>query len=193
MPKLAQRRFGDEIARVRESLAAWHLRVPQLRATWDDLGQSFGRSVSDLASLRMRGSDGGLGKLPAAGMPWFMTVFGRDTIITCLQTLLFGPELAVTALQVLGDLQATTDDPVRDAEPGKIVHELRRGKAARTRHGTYTGTVDATPLSLVLLSVVWHGALDACVVEKPKAPGPVRAAFPRRSSWTILPGSASRT
>ena len=165
MPKLAQRRFGDEIARVRESLAAWHLRVPQLRATWDDLAQSFGRSVSDLASLRMRGSDGGLGKLPAAGMPWFMTVFGRDTIITCLQTLLFGPELAVTALEALRQLQSTVDDPVRDAEPGKIVHEVRSGKAARTWHGAYYGTVDATPLYLILLSEVWRWTDDVALVR----------------------------
>src|ERR671910_3115219 len=170
MPRLAERRFGDEMTRVRESLAAWHLRVPQLRATWDDLAHSFGRSVSDLASLRMHGREDGVGKLPAAGMPWFMTVFGRDTIITCLQTLLFGPELAVTALQVLGDLQATTDDPGRDAEPGKIVHELRRGKAARTWHGTYYGTVDATPLYLVLLSEVWHWTDDASLVESLKEP-----------------------
>ena len=118
----------------------------------------------------MHGREDGVGKLPAAGMPWFMTVFGRDTIITCLQTLLFGPELAVTALQVLGDLQATTDDPARDAEPGKIVHELRRGKAARTWHGTYYGTVDATPLYLVLLSEVWHWTDDASLVESLKEP-----------------------
>jgi glycogen debranching enzyme len=164
MPRLAERRFGDEIARVRESLAAWHLRVPQLRATWDDLAQAFGRSVSDLASLRMRGSDGGLGKLPAAGMPWFMTVFGRDTIITCLQTLLFGPELAVTALQALRQLQSTVDDPTRDAEPGKIVHEVRSGKAARSWHGSYYGTVDATPLYLILLSEVWRWTDDSALV-----------------------------
>jgi glycogen debranching enzyme len=170
VPRVAERRFGDELARVRESLAAWQLRVPQLRATWDDLAHSFGRSVSDLASLRMHGRDDGVGKLPAAGMPWFMTVFGRDTIITCLQTLLFGPELAVTALEVLGDLQATADDPVRDAEPGKIVHELRRGKAARAWHGTYYGTVDATPLYLVLLSEVWRWTDDASLVESLKDP-----------------------
>jgi len=165
IPRLAERRFGDEIARVRESLAAWHLRVPQLRATWDDLAQSFGRSVSDLASLRMRGSDQGLGKLPAAGMPWFMTVFGRDTIITCLQTLLFGPELAVTALEALRTLQSTVDDPQRDAEPGKIVHEVRRGKAARSWHGSYYGTVDATPLYLILLSEVWRWTDDTALVN----------------------------
>ena len=165
VPRLAQRRFGDEIARVRESLAAWQLRVPQLRASWDDLAYSFGRSVSDLASLRMRGSDGGIGKLPAAGMPWFMTVFGRDTIITCLQTLLFGPELAVTALHALRDLQSTVDDPVRDAEPGKIIHEMRSGKAARTWHSAYYGTVDATALYLILLSEVWRWTDDGALVN----------------------------
>ncbi len=165
VPRLAERRFGDEIARVRESLAAWHLRVPQLRATWDDLAQSFGRSVSDLASLRMRGSDDGMGKLPAAGMPWFMTVFGRDTIITCLQTLIFGPELAVTALEALRNFQSHVDDPNRDAEPGKIVHEVRRGKAARSWHGSYYGTVDATPLYLILLSEVWRWTDDAALVH----------------------------
>jgi glycogen debranching enzyme len=165
VPHAAERRFGDELARVRDSLAAWHLRVPQLRASWDDLAHSFGRSVSDLASLRMGGSDRGVGKLPAAGMPWFMTVFGRDTIITCLQTLLFGPELAVRALEVLRDLQSTVDDPMRDAEPGKIVHEVRSGKAARTWHGTYYGTIDATPLYLILLSEVWRWTDDAALAH----------------------------
>src|ERR671936_2618093 len=99
-PRTAERRFGEEQTRVRESLAAWQLRVPQIRADWDLLHRSFFQSVSDLASLRMRGA-GRTGRMPAAGMPWFMTVFGRDTLITCLQTLLFGPELARTALEVL--------------------------------------------------------------------------------------------
>jgi glycogen debranching enzyme len=165
VPRLAERRFGDEIARVRESLAAWQLRVPQLRASWDDLGRSFGRSVSDIASLRMRGSGSGMEKLPAAGMPWFMAVFGRDTIITCLQTLLFGPELAVTALRALRQLQSQVDDPMRDAEPGKIVHEVRSGKAARRWHGAYYGTVDATPLYLILLSEIWRWTDDTSLVH----------------------------
>src|SRR5919198_1279153 len=104
--RTAERRFGDEVSRVRDSLAAWQLRIPQIKASWDALGYAFGQSVADLASLRMRGARGRMGKLPAAGMPWFMTVFGRDTLITCLQTLLFGPELARTALEVLAELQA---------------------------------------------------------------------------------------
>ena len=102
--------------------------------------RSRGRSPTSPRS-GMRGARTGSASLPAAGMPWFMTVFGRDTIITCLQTLLFGPELARGALEALAELQATEDDPSIDAEPGKIVHEVRRGKAARNwfaallRHG----------------------------------------------------------
>ena len=169
VPRVAAQRFGDELVRVRESLAAWQLRVPQLRASWGDLGQSFSRSVSDLASLRMRSADG-LGNLPAAGMPWFMTVFGRDTLITCLQTLLFGTELAGSALRVLAQLQASTDDPTVDAEPGKIVHEVRGGKAALRWFPAYYGTIDATPLYLVLLSEVWHWTDDAALVRELRGP-----------------------
>ena len=94
-----------------------------------------------------------------------MTVFGRDTLITCLQTLMFGPELARSALEVLASLQATEDNPAIDAEPGKIVHEVRRGKAARTWFETYYGTIDATPLYLVLLSEVWRWTDDAALVR----------------------------
>jgi glycogen debranching enzyme len=169
-PRFAERRFGEEIGRVRDSLVAWQLRIPQLRSSWDGLARAFGQSVSDLASLRMRSDNGGIGKLPGAGVPWFMTVFGRDTLITCLQTLLFGPELARTALEVLADLQATEDDPRVDAEPGKIVHEVRHGKAARKWHERYYGTVDATPLYLILLSEVWRWTDDAALVRDLKAP-----------------------
>jgi glycogen debranching enzyme len=170
-PSIVARRFGDELIHVRDSLAAWQLRVPQLRAEWDDLNHSFVHSVSDLASLRIRSTSAvGLGQLPAAGCPWFMTVFGRDTLITCLQTLLFGPELAQGALEVLARLQAREDDPSIDAEPGKIVHEVRTGKAARQWFESYYGTVDATPLYLVLLSEVWRWTGDMALVRELKEP-----------------------
>src|ERR671931_893112 len=169
-PRLAARRFGEELGHVRDSLAAWQLRVPHIRASWEELGHTFNQSVADLAALRIRGGDHGIGKLPAAGMPWFMTVFGRDTLITCLQTLLFGPELAQTALSVLAELQATEDDPTIDAEPGKIVHEVRRGKAASSWFSAYYGTADATPLWLVLLSEVWRWTDDAALVRDLKQP-----------------------
>jgi glycogen debranching enzyme len=164
-PARAERRFGDELSRVRASLSAWHLRVPQLRASWEQLGSTFVQSVADLASLRMDEDTRIPGQLPAAGMPWFMTVFGRDTLITCLQTLLFGPELAQNALRVLAELQATEDRADIDAEPGKIVHEVRHGKGAEAWFPRYYGTVDATPLYLILLSEVWRWTDDAVLVR----------------------------
>lgn len=169
VPHMRERRFGEELSRVKDSLSAWRLRVPQIRADWDDLEDAFGASVSALASLRMRGGTAG-GNLPAAGMPWFMTVFGRDTLITCLQTLMFGPELARNALELLAELQAVEEDPAIDAEPGKIVHEVRNGKAARNWFARYYGTVDATPLYLVLLSEVWRWTDDAALVRSLRDP-----------------------
>ena len=170
-PDVVERHFGEERARVAESVAAWELRVPQISASWNDLRQTFGQSVNDLAALRMRtADDAGHGNLPAAGMPWFMTVFGRDTVITCLQTLLFGPELARSALRELAALQATELDPSRDAEPGKIVHEVRRGKCAIKWFDRYYGTADATPLFLVLLSETWRWTDDAELVHELREP-----------------------
>jgi glycogen debranching enzyme len=99
-----------------------------------------------------------------------MTVFGRDTIITCLQTMLFGPELALAALETLAALQATEDDPSIDAEPGKIIHELRRGKAARRWFVRYYGTIDATPLFLVLLSELWRWTDDWALADRFRQP-----------------------
>jgi glycogen debranching enzyme len=163
-------RFGEQLGRVQASLTAWQLRVPQLRASWAALDRSFGRSVSDLASLRMRGGNHGLARLPAAGMPWFMTVFGRDTLITSYQTLMFGPELARGALEVLAELQATEDDASIDAEPGKIVHEVRHGKAAKVWFHRYYGTADATPLYLVLLSEVWRWTGDNGLSQQLREP-----------------------
>jgi glycogen debranching enzyme len=169
-PELVDLHFGEERARVQDSLAAWQLHVPQIRASWVDLRLSFERSVADLAALRMRADDAGSGRLPAAGMPWFMTVFGRDTLITCLQTFLFGSELARGALRELAALQATEDDAARDAEPGKIVHEVRRGRAAVKWFDRYYGTVDATPLFLVLLSETWRWTDDSSLVQELREP-----------------------
>jgi glycogen debranching enzyme len=168
-PRQEERRFGDEVRRVRDSLAAWQMRVPQMRATWEPLRSTFDRSVADLAALRMRSQVDG-GELPAAGMPWFMAVFGRDTIITCLQTLLFGPELARAALQVLVGLQADADDATIDAEPGKIVHEVRQGKAVERWFPRYYGSVDATPLFLILLSEVWSWTDDRLLAIELREP-----------------------
>jgi glycogen debranching enzyme len=172
-PDMAERRFGEELQHIRDSLTAWKLRVPVVRSDWDDLERSVSQSIADLAALRIRGKENGRrngGRLPAAGMPWFMTVFGRDSIVTGIQTLLLGPELARSALEELAELQATEDDASIDAEPGKIVHEVRRGKAAKAWFSRYYGTVDATPLYLVLLSEVWRWTDDASLVTDLREP-----------------------
>jgi glycogen debranching enzyme len=106
----------------------------------------------------------------AAGMPWFMTVFGRDTEITSLQTLLLGPEVAVGALDALAELQARSEDPAIDAEPGKIIHEVRHGRAAEFWFPRYYGTVDATPLFLVLLAETWRWTDDSSLVARLREP-----------------------
>jgi glycogen debranching enzyme len=147
-----------------ESLRGWTASVPTLSASWVELDRSYRQAVRDIAALRM--SFGGAGELIAAGMPWFMTVFGRDTLIASLQTLPLGSGLSRAGLLALAELQADGDDPAVDAEPGKIVHEIRRGKAALRWFGRYYGTVDATPLFLVLLSEHWRWTRDDALVEQ---------------------------
>jgi len=154
------RELAEERRRAERSVAEWQTAAPVLRARRDDLVHTWNRSLADLESLRMRVPEIADGYLLAAGTPWFMTVFGRDTIISSLQTLLLGPELAAGTLRVLAATQAEFDDPERDAEPGKIIHELRRGKAALAWTDRYYGSVDATPLFLVLLSELWRWTDD---------------------------------
>jgi len=178
------RELDEERHRAETSLAAWKSSAPRLRAGWDDLVHTWNRSLADLASLRMRPGESAPGHLLAAGTPWFMTVFGRDTIISSLQTLLLGPELAATTLRVLAATQATVDDPERDAEPGKIIHEVRRGKAALAWTDRYYGTVDATPLFLVLLSELWRWTNDSTL------PLELECAARRALAW--IDGSADR-
>ncbi len=154
---------AEQLEQARETIgdvvAAWTLRVPKVRGGWESIRRAFDRSIADLAALRMRT---GQYRRPlfAAGMPWFMTVFGRDTAITSLQTLLLGPELSVGALDALAELQATEDDPAIDAEPGKIVHEVRHGRCAEKWFPRYYGSVDSTPLFLVLLAETWRWTDD---------------------------------
>src|SRR5262249_26085741 len=145
------------------ALAEWQRSAPRLNTSWNDLVRTWDRSVADLAALRIEDDDFNVGALPAAGAPWFMTVFGRDTLITCLQTIVFGPELAAAALRELAATQSQEDDPERDAEPGKIIHEMRRGKAARAWTDRYYGSADSTPLFLILLSEHWRWTDDAAL------------------------------
>ena len=120
------------------------------------------RSLLDLRMLHSRrGPDG----YYAAGVPWYATLFGRDSLITASQLLAFDPPMAEGTLRVLADLIGTRDDPEHDEEPGKVLHELRVGEVANlglTPLARYYGTVDATPLFLSLLTehADWTGDLS---------------------------------
>ena len=139
-------------------------RVPRLRSDWPPLERAYERAVADLAALRLETG------VPAAGAPWFMTVFGRDSLVASLQTLPLGPELATATLEALTRLQSTVDDPSIDAEPGKIVHEVRNGRAAAAWFPRYYGSVDATPLFVVLVSEAWRWMDDPTLVERFREP-----------------------
>jgi glycogen debranching enzyme len=104
-----------------------------------------------------------------AGIPWFAAPFGRDSIITSLEMLSVCPSLAVETLRTLAHFQGRVDDPWREEEPGKIMHELRRGEMARAGeipHSPYYGSIDATPLWLVLLGETWNWTGDRALLRE---------------------------
>jgi glycogen debranching enzyme len=143
-------------------LDKWIESAPKLSSDWRTLELSYERSLVDLAALRFYPPLMPDLALPAAGLPWFMTVFGRDSLITGYQALPFTPELAETTLRVLALRQGTRIDHFRDMEPGKILHEVRFGEMTAFEerpHSPYYGTADATPLFLILLdeTVRWTG------------------------------------
>jgi glycogen debranching enzyme len=149
------------------------LRAPRLETSNAPLGRAWTAASWDMEALRLpipdaTGSDGP-GSVPAAGLPWYLTLFGRDSIITSLQAMPFYPELARGTLERLAALQATEDDPLRDAEPGKILHEVRSGEVARLGllpFHPYYGTHDATPLYVTLLSELYDWTGDLRLVER---------------------------
>ena len=137
-----------------QSLERWLAEAPRLESDWDPLNSIYRRCLVDLAALRFSPPIAGGRSLPAAGLPWFMTMFGRDSIFTSLQSLPFAPELAATTLRTLGDWQGSRVDDFRDEDPGRILHEMRYGEMAAFEerpHSPYYGSVDATPLYVVLL------------------------------------------
>jgi glycogen debranching enzyme len=143
--------------------------APRLETNWHPLRLTYLRSVVDLAALRFYPFEGSDRAVPAAGLPWFLTLFGRDSLITSFQALPFAPELAATTLRVLAQLQGTRVDDFRDEEPGKIPHELRFGELTvfdERPHSPYYGSADATPLFLVLLDEYERWTGDAELVRE---------------------------
>ena len=148
-----------------DNLARWVDDAPKVDCDHQDLIRTYRRSLVDLAALRFSPAIAGAHSIPAAGLPWFMSMFGRDSIITSLQSLPFTPDLAATTIRVLGNWQGSRLDDFRDEDPGRIVHELRYGEMTvfeQRPQSPYYGTADATPLFVVLLDEyeLWSGDAD---------------------------------
>ncbi|MDX2228709.1 MAG: amylo-alpha-1,6-glucosidase [Leptolyngbyaceae cyanobacterium bins.349] len=128
----------------------WRQQVTQIRADKNTFNQIIERGEQDVYLLRQSFSKG---KALSAGVPWFSTLFGRDSIIAASQTLMLDPQIARETLKILAYYQGKEEDEWRDEQPGKILHEIRFGEMARCQeipHTPYYGTVDATPLWLML-------------------------------------------
>ena len=148
----------------------WQRTVLKIATANEEFYRCYNQGVQDMAALRLplQGMDR-MVFVPAAGLPWFVALFGRDTLIVSLQTMIVYPEFAAGTLEVLAQYQATERDDYRDAEPGKILHELRYGELAHFKlipHTPYYGTADATPLYLVALHAAWKATGDRTLIER---------------------------
>ena len=151
-------------------VSGWRSTACKLSTPNSEFQQLYDQAIEDMAALRLpiEGTDE-LEYVPAAGLPWFIGLFGRDSLIVSLQNGLVYPDFARGALDVLGRFQATSRDDYRDAEPGKIMHELRTGELAHFNlipHTPYYGTADATPLYLIVLHNAWRCTGDASLIDR---------------------------
>jgi glycogen debranching enzyme len=177
-----QRPAAEQAAEVAAFVGA--LPRPQDGAGDADLARACEVGLADLAGLRVpaTGPDGEQVRPPGAGVPWFLTLFGRDSLLTSLFALPWRPGPAAATLRALAATQATRHDAERIAQPGKIVHEVRHGELAHFRqvpYGRYYGSVDGTPLFLVLLGAhtAQHGDTALARRLEPHARAAVRWMF----------------
>ena len=154
------RRFMRAASKVDGALQAWSEDCTRIESDSRLFERVITASVRDLHALM---TPVHRGQLPAAGIPWFVAAFGRDSLLTSYECLLLNHEVARDTLFVLAGLQARADEAWRDAEPGKILHELRAGELARAGlvpHTPYYGTVDATPLFVMLAATYFRWTAD---------------------------------
>ncbi len=160
----------DAESRHAQELREWQQRVLKIETSNEEYYRFFHQAIEDMGALRLPSGDpDNMVFMPAAGLPWFMAPFGRDSLVVSLQNITVYPEFARGTLEVLGGLQATERDDYRDAEPGKIMHELRSGELAHFKlipHTPYYGTADATPLWLITLHAAWRATGDRSLVER---------------------------
>jgi glycogen debranching enzyme len=145
---------GSDVPEPTRRLREWEARLPQVATDHDDFAETLERSASDLGALRIFDPDHPELPILAAGAPWFMTVFGRDSLLTAWMTLIADPSLAHGVLETLARFQGDDVDPHTEEEPGKILHEMRFGDSPGLALGggdVYYGTADATPLFVMLL------------------------------------------
>ncbi|WBL14895.1 amylo-alpha-1,6-glucosidase [Sutcliffiella sp. NC1] len=152
----------EALEKLKASFHDWNDSITKVSTDVAPLQRLVDRGINDLRVLL---TDLGYGKFPVAGLPWFGVPFGRDSLIAALQMLAFQPEVAKGTLYTMAQYQGTKVDPWRDEQPGKIMHEIRYGELATTNQIPFTpyyGTIDATPLFLVLLTeyVKWTGDLQ---------------------------------
>jgi len=147
--------------------ASWLSKSSVIETDHELINQVIRRSLDDLCLLESTDPLGD--RFIAAGVPWFTTLFGRDSLITSLQTVSFAPRLAIQSLEILAKRQATAVDAWRDAEPGKILHEFRTGEMSRTGElpfAPYYGSIDSTPLWLILLGETHDWTGDDGLVDR---------------------------
>ncbi|QRP48494.1 glycogen debranching N-terminal domain-containing protein [Amycolatopsis sp. FDAARGOS 1241] len=159
---------ADVVADARADAERFRSGVDVPGPEWPELRGAVEAGLADLADLRVPAPGRPDLRIPGAGVPWFLTLFGRDSLVTSMSVLPYLPELGAATLRALAGVQGTVVDPVRVEEPGKIVHEVRRGELSRfgqTPYGRYYGTVDATPLFLMLLGRHRRVAGDGVAIE----------------------------
>jgi glycogen debranching enzyme len=164
-----RRRPATAAAELVRAEAHWRSRCTAISSDNEMYDQLIETSAQDLRSLILPLPNG---QIVSAGIPWYVAPFGRDALVTAGEALILNPDLVREALAALATLQATQDDPWRDAEPGKILHELRVGELAQAGlipHTPYYGTVDATPLFLMRAAdyYAWTGDLDTLRTLRP--------------------------